>query len=205
VAADLAGASCGDVSAAVQQWMDSHKACKVDSDCMESRTACGLAGQCGFYANTGLPGAYWDSLLTAWGQQCAAGAKCTPCPLSPDAPPGCMGGVCGPKTSGFGVVGDPCNAGTDCTTGECLTVAESKTFLGGYCTVLDCDAGKACPAGSTCKPIDVGRSVCLKDCDPSLSRMQCRNAEGYACCWGPGPGSNLGWCSPTNSGLCQAR
>lgn len=205
VAADLRGASCGDVSLAVSQWLDAHRTCQVDADCTSLSTACGLDGSCGIYVNTGAPGPYFSSLLDAWQAGTCGAGKCTPCALWPNGMPGCVMGVCAAKAVGPGAVGDACVSGAQCATGECYSFAQSKMFTGGYCTVIDCGPNAPCPTGSTCRVVDTGTSICLQDCDPSLNVQQCRTGEMYACCSGPGPAGHAGWCSPNDSSLCTAK
>ncbi|MSP60895.1 MAG: hypothetical protein EXR72_11230 [Myxococcales bacterium] len=196
--------SCADVAATVKGWLDAHATCQMDSDCGSLYTNCGLAGQCGGYYNKAASGAHLSLLLEQWKQSsCDLLAACPPCvPLQ--GVPGCLGGVCGAKLLGGAAVGDPCTKGADCASGQCIDLGASKLFFGGYCTVIDCEnVNKPCPKDSTCKRVGDGHSYCLKDCNPSLNKIQCRNAMGYACCGGPDPGGKVGWCAPQNSPLCQ--
>jgi len=132
-------------------------------------------------------------------------AGCTSQPLGAggDGSAGGSDGATPPDLVAGGAVGDACSTGTDCATGQCITPDASKLYFGGYCTVFDCDQKQQpCPTGSACKPGGDGRYYCLKDCDPMLNKQQCRT--GYACCSGPGPTGNMGWCAPTDSSLCLA-
>jgi hypothetical protein len=202
VAADLAGASCGMLSVSITAWLNSHQGCTTDIDCTYlGATGCGLPDQCGGYINTSGPGAYFQSLLSAWQSNSCGVGECAPCPNNQPGPPGCNMGVCGPRAPGTGGVGDACNSGNQCATGMCLNDIQSKLFFGGYCTIFDCNAnGAVCPDGSACKDGGDGHQYCLKNCNPQLDIMQCR--QGYSCCSGPGPSGTMGWCAPSQSSLC---
>jgi hypothetical protein len=79
-------------------------------------------------------------------------------------------------------VGDACGADAECGPG--LTCGAG--FPGGYC-LLECSAGRECPAGSVCAP-DLGR--CLRACGEACTRA------GYACGAVPNQGGPLSACVP---------
>jgi hypothetical protein len=181
----------------VKAWIAAHGSCRTDADCQTIVTDCGLDGMCGVVTNSGVDPAL-AALIAEW-------KPCRPmeclCPLLPV--PACNNGLCGPRETGTGAVGDTCRFATDCTTGDCATALDDPGFVNGYCTLKNCDRiQRACPTGSTCKPVG-GASFCLKDCDVMSNAGQCRNPD-YHCCSGPGPTRDPAWCAPTGSFLCTA-
>jgi hypothetical protein len=90
----LDGGSCDELNAEIQQWLDAHRSCQVDSDCAYAHTACGLPGECGDPANKQAQGAYLDGLVAQWEQQCGSGNHCE-CPFLPLV--GCVSGTCAVK------------------------------------------------------------------------------------------------------------
>lgn len=197
-----AGLSCANISLSVMNWVEGHKACKVDDDCVDLPTACGLDGACLDLVNRDAKSAYLDGLISQWNSMCHP-APCA-CPAN-DPQIGCNAGICGPKMFGMGTVGDSCRYGSDCATGECAP-SNPDGFPGGYCTIVDCDLkNQRCPIGSACKAVGQ-RSYCLADCGGFVPNpKECRS--GYGCCYGPGPihPDQPGWCAPSTSGLCTAR
>ena len=79
-----------------------------------------------------------------------------------------------------GQIGDPCQADTDCATGDfCLTAQDGVP--GGYCTA-NCFPGCACPSGASCwtSPQSIGYPpLCLTSCDPNAAQP-CSRA-GFVC------------------------
>ena len=100
---------------------------------------------------------------------------------------------------GPGAIGDPCTGDAQCASGQCLTAAQDKRFVDGYCTVKHCTtAPDSCPTGSACKGTGLNDvPVCLKDC---ASGTVCRTS--YECCTGRPLGGGPGWCAPQSLPLC---
>src|SRR5690349_11543227 len=88
VPADLGGATCADVKAAVQQWLDTHRSCKADAECGNLATACGLPAQCGDVYSISATGAYFMSLIDSWRARQCDPNMCL-CPDGPTPVPGC--------------------------------------------------------------------------------------------------------------------
>ena len=93
------------------------------------------------------------------------------------------GAMCGGDTvqegnacEGLKPIGAPCERARECATGTCLP--ESQGLPGGYCSVLDCNPNRPCPAGSLCRYSSAsGHFVCLAFCDGD---DDCRS-DGYVC------------------------
>jgi len=86
--------------------------------------------------------------------------------------------------TGAGLVGDPCVAHDDCSTGACMTEFDFG-WPGGYCTVFswteDCYT-LVCPSGTLCTTSGLlGPSWCLVDCSdgtPCRTGFQCGDVNG---------------------------
>ena len=93
------------------------------------------------------------------------------------------GAMCGGDTfeqgdscEGVKPIGAACERGRECATGTCLP--EAQGLPGGYCSVLDCNANRPCPAGSLCRYSGgAGHFVCLAFCDGD---DDCRS-DSYVC------------------------
>lgn len=194
---DLSSAlACKDIEALVTANLANSTACRSDEDCVTVQTACGLPGACGdVYANREWRTDEVERLLKGWAAAMCGPPSC-PCPDRPIAAPACNRGACGPRRSA-GAVGAACASGLDCQSGQCVTEAEDKSFPGGYCTTRGCSDLVRCPAGSSCRGFTGGQRICLADCKRD---GDCRGE--YACCSGPGPGRDSGWCAPKSSVLC---
>jgi hypothetical protein len=79
----------------------------------------------------------------------------------------------------LGAVGHACTAPGDCATGYCLTESSAPSYVGGYCTLRNCDAdGGVCPSGSDCSGGGaIGSTACFVRCSDNSN---CR--AGYHCC-----------------------
>lgn len=104
------------------------------------------------------------------------------------------------------MVGAPCQGDADCGGLQCVTETQDSRYVGGYCTLGNCDRVDApCPSGSDCRGTarrgDVTTMICLLRCG-DVGLPACR--DGYGCCSGGGPRLIPGWCSPTQSSLCRA-
>lgn len=194
------GLSCRDIHALVTANLANSTACRADEECVLAQTACGLPGACGeVYVNKWWRTEEVERLLKSWSAQ-RCGPDTCPCPLVPRPEPACIQGKCGPKRSGGGAVGAACTGDADCATGQCITEAQDRSFVGGYCTLRGCGERQPCPMGSSCIGFN-GMRVCLAQC---MRDDDCR--KGYACCSGPGPiipGRQV--CVPERSPLCIVR
>jgi hypothetical protein len=96
---------------------------------------------------------------------------------------GSGGATCGMSTvldgnecQGQKPIGAGCTRGRECATGTCLPQTEG--LPGGYCSVLDCNDNRPCPAGSLCHYSGASKHfVCLAICDAD---DDCR-ADDYVC------------------------
>jgi hypothetical protein len=91
---DLAEATCTTLPDEVTQWIGAHLSCVHDSDCVDTKTACGLSGSCGVAINNaGVDGL--KALVLAWVDlKCSFGHICEPCPIPPRRVAVCKFGVC---------------------------------------------------------------------------------------------------------------
>jgi len=79
-----------------------------------------------------------------------------------------------PLPTGDKLVGDPCDAGSECQGGVCL---KNGLLPNGYCTQQGCDAA-ACPDGSTCIESPIDTFSCVVSCE---EQAQCA-AKGIDVC-----------------------
>ncbi|MCS6915666.1 MAG: hypothetical protein RMK29_12540 [Myxococcales bacterium] len=196
------GLSCRDIRALVTANLANSTACRTDEECVVARTECGLPGECGdVYVNKWWRTEQMESLLKSWVAQECGPSRCI-CPGLPQPEPACINGKCGPKRPMGGGIGAACTRDADCATGQCITEAQDRSFVGGYCTVRGCNERQPCPAGSSCVGVSGGMRVCLAHC---MKPEDCR--KGYACCPGlvPLPPGRSPVCAPERSALCLSR
>ena len=82
--------NCLTIPADTQTYIDAHKSCAQDSDCVEAVTACGLPGDCGVALNGSFV-AGLEMYSDAW-TTLGCGGACPPC-VAP-MPVHCNKGVC---------------------------------------------------------------------------------------------------------------